>query len=298
MTSLVLELQREALDPQVSCAQLLRKALVVARKLSLSEFETWVLAEMNGYPSEKVPPYRFLRGEPMGRLGRQTIPIQVSGDLALVFSFLNATNAIGEIERMVTDRSGDKFVLLSFSPTHEADLPALTVPGAKPVLKVARSSLGAIVEGVRNKVVDWATDLEAKGIIGEGLTVSPEEKLHARTTIQNNVTHIHGNVTNSQIAPGSSSPVQNVTSSGIAAPDLAQLLKLMSESLDKLGGTKDEVDELRADIGTIQTQLTSPRPKGEIVTASLNSIQTILEGMAGNVLAAALLHQFVGVAFQ
>jgi len=47
--SLVLELQKEALDQRVSVSHLLRKALVVVRKLKLSEFQNWIEIELNGY---------------------------------------------------------------------------------------------------------------------------------------------------------------------------------------------------------------------------------------------------------
>lgn len=64
MTSLVLELQRDALDKSVGAANLLRKALVVARKLKVTDLVEWLSYELNGYPDGKeVPEYRKLRGE-------------------------------------------------------------------------------------------------------------------------------------------------------------------------------------------------------------------------------------------
>lgn len=63
MGSLVLELRRDALDKNVSVADLLRKALVVARKLVVKEFEEWIDGELNGYKSGVRPPdYRTLSG--------------------------------------------------------------------------------------------------------------------------------------------------------------------------------------------------------------------------------------------
>lgn len=64
MASLVLELQRDALDKSVSTTDLLRKALVVARKLKVTDLVEWLTHELNGYPEgADVPEYRKLQGE-------------------------------------------------------------------------------------------------------------------------------------------------------------------------------------------------------------------------------------------
>ena len=64
MTSLVTELQREALDRSVPAADLLRKALVAARKLKIEGIQSWLKSELNGYSnSEEIPEYRSVHGE-------------------------------------------------------------------------------------------------------------------------------------------------------------------------------------------------------------------------------------------
>jgi hypothetical protein len=65
MPGVVLDLQRDALDPKYPLTDLLRKALVVARKLKIVEFESWIDNELNGYrgPEESVPNYRLLHGQ-------------------------------------------------------------------------------------------------------------------------------------------------------------------------------------------------------------------------------------------
>jgi hypothetical protein len=62
MGSLVLELQRECLDSRIFVSDVLRKALVVARKLGLTEFQAWINSELNGYYAGKIdlPEYRIL----------------------------------------------------------------------------------------------------------------------------------------------------------------------------------------------------------------------------------------------
>ena len=66
MSSLVLELQADAINQEVSCSDLLRKALVVSKKLEVDSIENWLYQELNGYsgsPSDEIPDYRIIRGQ-------------------------------------------------------------------------------------------------------------------------------------------------------------------------------------------------------------------------------------------
>ena len=49
MQSLVLELQRVAMDPKHKIGDLLRKAYAVSAKLRLNDFREWCQCELNGY---------------------------------------------------------------------------------------------------------------------------------------------------------------------------------------------------------------------------------------------------------
>ena len=64
MTGLVLELQRDALDKNVDVSSLLRKAVVVSKKLGITEIEAWINQELSGYPADEdaVPTYREVSG--------------------------------------------------------------------------------------------------------------------------------------------------------------------------------------------------------------------------------------------
>ncbi len=66
MSSLILELQREALSPSVSVINLLRKALVVANELDIKEFQEWIELETYGYINSSIPGYRTTRGQMRG----------------------------------------------------------------------------------------------------------------------------------------------------------------------------------------------------------------------------------------
>src|SRR5690242_16206897 len=61
VSSLIEEIQREALDLTVPVSTLLRKVRLAAAKLKLDVVEDWVSNELNGYETS-VPAYRILKG--------------------------------------------------------------------------------------------------------------------------------------------------------------------------------------------------------------------------------------------
>ena len=63
MPAIVPELVTMASDLAVSAGDLLRRALVVAKRLAVPELVEWINAELNGYEG-KVPDYRKIRGSP------------------------------------------------------------------------------------------------------------------------------------------------------------------------------------------------------------------------------------------
>lgn len=63
MPALVPELVNAAIDATVSPGDLLRRALVVARRLAVPELVDWISSELNGYYSGEVPDYRRVQGQ-------------------------------------------------------------------------------------------------------------------------------------------------------------------------------------------------------------------------------------------
>jgi AbiTii len=62
--SLVLELQEDCLGTDTSTLAVLRKALVVARKLGVSDLREWIQLELNGYGrADEIPKYRIVSGQ-------------------------------------------------------------------------------------------------------------------------------------------------------------------------------------------------------------------------------------------
>ena len=63
MSSIIIDLEEEALRSNVDIIALLRKSKVISHKLQLQEFEEWTNNELNGYGGKKIPDYRYLHGE-------------------------------------------------------------------------------------------------------------------------------------------------------------------------------------------------------------------------------------------
>lgn len=95
---IVLELEREALDDNISIESLMRKAYLVARKLNLSEFEEWITQEQNGY-KDQVPEYRNIAGEIKAwNPYHGWIPMVLSADIADMISKMPIPTSISELQ--------------------------------------------------------------------------------------------------------------------------------------------------------------------------------------------------------
>ena len=70
---------------------------------------------------------------------------------------------------------------------------------------------------------------------------------------------------------------------------LRDLIASIKETAPKLGFEKEPLDQLNADLATIEAQIESPAPKYTVIGESAYSIRGIFESVAGNVMTQALL---------
>lgn len=177
VSSLVLELQADALDPSVSVLNLLRKALVVAKKLGVQEFQTWVELELDGYDITSIPEYRSICGQLRAwnrYQGWQPIATN-SRDLEDFYeSVCNCSihQPISELVALSTSENDELRIQLPF----QTESFLVRTVGTSVKIGISRASIQAIVEAVRDVILRWALKLEEDGIIGEGITFSREEK--------------------------------------------------------------------------------------------------------------------------
>lgn len=289
MDSIVLELQREALDKAVAVTDLLRKAYVVAKKLKIPELAEWINNELNGYgETKKVPTYRNISGHVKAwnpYHGWQPVVFQ-DAEMEKILSSRACGQTIAELEDMVKERSPDGTFHMPFSSKILNQLRRAIHFDTEITLITDRTSLVRILDAVRNIILNWAMKLEEDGILGEGYTFSQKEK-HEVEKHSYNINNFFGSVEGAQIQQGT------IGSSQIQELDLGKVELLLSEirkHIGSLGLTPPVEEETVAELDTIETQMRSPRPKTLIIKESLRSIRTILEGAGGD-LAAELLKQ-------
>jgi hypothetical protein len=118
--------------------------------------------------------------------------------------------------------------------------------------QIARSSLAAVADAVRNVILEWSLRLEQQGILGEGMRFSPEEKAIAMTSQNIHIGSfqgILGDVTGSTVtqhqqmtitAGDFNSLQRTLTEAGVSPDDLQALKSALDadpkpKSKDKLG---------------------------------------------------------------
>jgi hypothetical protein len=109
-----------------------------------------------------------------------------------------------------------------------------------------------------------------------------------------NFIHIES-MSNSQIQQGTEHSTQVFNYSSEEQNAIVELIQSIKQQLDKLELPQEKKDEADADIETIEAQINSPKPKPNIIKESLTSLKTILEGVAGNVIADILLKKMTGL---
>jgi hypothetical protein len=202
MSSLVLELQRDALDASVPILALLRKSLVVAKKLNIQEFQHWVQSELNGYDSGlEIPKYRFVRGElkafdPYQGWILMVLPLE----LADIILNRPMPQPVSTIQSLVNNT---KSTLHMMSPEYDAVLRSHNYIPYKMALHIDKSQVYGVLEAVRDIVLKWSLELEEDGILGEGMTFSKEEKQAATQHDYSSLTQIF-NIEQSQMQNSSS----------------------------------------------------------------------------------------------
>jgi len=283
MDSLVHELQKEALDPNVKVSDLLRKALVVSKKLGISEIEAWINKELNGYEGGKdTPEYRLAYGRVMvDDPHRGMVPVifkHQEQDERL--SKMPLINAVAYLEHLYGDGSSDSTILLSYLPKFGQKLMESMGSRVPPVLQVQLSEVYKVLDAIRNIILNWALKLEEDGILGDGMAFSQEEKETANG-VSYNINNFYGDVTHSQVQQGSNHSTQSQDNTGVDIDSLMTLVAAIRKSMHDTNIESDQLEELTGELDTLSAQAKSPRPKVTILKESLLSMQRIIEGAAG-----------------
>jgi hypothetical protein len=193
MSSIILEIQADALNDNISIQSLLRKAYAVSIKLSIEESKQWIESEMNGYGAESnVPLYRKIKGSLSAfNPVRGSIPVQIDdNEIEDKLSVMPFRQSIGQIESII-DKHAEGF-LIPFTGRQLASLQNIMSSDLPFRLSYSATSLIPIVDNVRNTILQWALKLEQEGVTGENLSFSTDEVRRASMSTNINIANFQG----------------------------------------------------------------------------------------------------------
>lgn len=292
MSSLVEELQRDALDCRVRVSDLLRKAKAIAVKLDLPELEKWVEAELNGYPPAEVPDYRVVYGKVKYLnmyYGWYPITFQDT-KTEQAFSKRNLYQRVAELEELPELAGGRE---LHFALSNEAKEHLMRATGCEDEITVAIPSMAVvgILDAVRNAVHDWSLKLEKAGVMVEGMSFSNKEreKAHEVRAVYNigTIETFTGNIGSGSGNFSVEGNTVNVTSKAA----IESLVRRIRDSEVQLGLKPESAQELHQTLDDLQTEIKAPQPSAKRIKSFLASLRDVAEKAAGSLAAQGILYE-------
>lgn len=187
MSSVVLALQKEVTQSDCDIVSVLRRAHLIAAKLNLYDFNQWIVNELNGYDSEMdVPEYRCVPGQLKAfNPSRGWIPVMLSDPK--VEEYLSHPIVLNSLSEIISLCKGSGSSIV-FSLTAE-NQKVLNAGSSAPIqmqmaIHVSKTAAADIIEKVKNTLIEWTLELEAKGILGDEMSFNEQEKEIAKTMPQ------------------------------------------------------------------------------------------------------------------
>lgn len=285
MSSIVRELQRDSMNSDIRLSNLFRKALFVAKKLKIEEFEDWINLELNGYHGEEIPNYRQVRGSLKyfnpyyGFLDYNISIPQINDSLSIV----KLRAPIAELEDLIENSKNEPLVKEISPETKSHFLSIFNVDTAPEKVFISPSALRGILDNIRNLIFEWSMKLEEDGILGENFDFNQDEKEIANQQSNTYNTIISGS-SNIQIGENN---IQNINE--IDLEEVKGILTLIKNSLNSFGLNETDKDVIEGELVTMDNQVESQNPNPELLKESLKSIRNILEGFTSSAAASILI---------
>lgn len=258
MSSIVLDLQNEVTKSDCDIVSVLRKAHLIAAKLGLTDFDKWILCELNGYKSgDTIPDYRIIRGSlkalnPYYGWIPAMIADKETEDLICNKKVYTSIPEIVSLCKREKDGLKSEFpgkILETLNEMFDYPIPTTFE------LHFSVPAMASIVEKVKTTILEWTIKLESEGIIGEGMRFDTGEKETAKTipqTINNyygNTSVINSPVEGSAIVTGNNNTVEftyekandavaeiesAIEEESISAEDKENAIEMLTEIRDKI----------------------------------------------------------------
>ncbi|EJC9024358.1 abortive phage resistance protein [Salmonella enterica] len=195
----VLKLQDMAGSSSTNIEDLLSRAKMISVKLGLKDISEWLQYELNGYPNyDLLPDYRILTETPIRAFNPYVgwIPYHlgnISNQNQEIYNSLTTVNLNNPVS-MLVEYSKSKSTLYTDLPDFVVDfLQKASGTNFRLCWEINPTQITKIISNIRSKILDWALLLENKGIFGDGLLFSLEEKKEAQSVTYNNTINNHGN---------------------------------------------------------------------------------------------------------
>jgi len=289
MPSLIEQLQQEALDANVTLSDVLRKARVVALKLGLREPAEWIEHELSGYlAGSTVPDYRTLVGMPQMLhpvLGWRPLAFN-DAETNQLLSMALMRQPAAEIERLLAYDGP----IATYEPRQVQMLREATdTDFAQAGVLLGKSSLVAVLDAIRNRILDWSVQLELAGVRGEGTLSFSKRDREAAAAVTFNIS---GGTFVGAVGPVSGHA--SVTASNVTQPQLDAALRSLADQItalkDQMGLTEENKARLNAAAAELTTELAKPAPDQSMLRQLVASIRQVAEGAMGNIVASGALH--------
>lgn len=290
MGSLISEIQKNCIDPNVSTLDILRKLKVAAVKLDLNDVLDWINNELGGYylTFEELPKPRQARGDPRyqnpinGWQPLRTGKSDDDGKLAEKLSQVPVRQSIAELEGLVLC-DNDTELVFRYPPDREAAITKLMEFQYPIGVFISPYEIKGVIEDVRNQCLDLALELEKRGIMGENMAFTNDDKSKASNVTLN-------------VTAGSIGSLSNVSDNGLVnnnntVTNFTGSPEQISEIVDRIRGSIEGLPkENRQQISDLTTQLDNEKDDPEKSAITIRSIRTVCEAAAGNLTAQGIIN--------
>ena len=289
MSSFIKDLQIEIMSPNCDIVNILRKAHFIASILNLTDFDKWIMSELNGYPTPNdCPEYRILHCDlyAFNQFNGWMPTVFKNTELENLISTTQMNNSISQIISM-SEQEGDR--LMSESPGELLRLlnECFNTSNTRFALFVSKTSIMDIIEKVKTAVLDWTIKLESEGILGENTTFSEQEKQVA-ATIPQTINNYYGNT---NIVSSPTENMQIVSGNNNEVSFSYEFAKKAVEEIEYSISTKDisDIDKEYAlnIINNIKNQIDN-KNKPSTIKNSFNLLKDFLIGIGSSFAASAI----------
>ncbi len=287
MSGIVLELQRETLDPSVNVTDLARKAKLIAVKLEQRSAIEWITRELEGYAGSTLkdfPKYRIVSGTPQALNpyhGWQAIYFHDKKTYN-AFSSLPVAESLAALEDLIKNTNSTNETAYRYPHYLQEALMEAIGMQTQVRLLIGRSSLVHILDKVRNLILDWSAELETQGIRGENLQFTAIQKKEASQVTQNFFTQ-NANIIGSMA--DQSSVVVNQT--GTFNIDAARSFVAQAKELSALLPDEKKDDVIKA-LSEAEDELKAASPDQGKIKSALEFVKDSCSGMTGNLAASGI----------